>query len=92
MLLMDARELAFAGAAEQARLLAAGTITAPALVEIYLARIARIDPVIRSYRVVLADSARQEAAAAQARLDAGSGSHCSACPSPSRTTRMWRAR
>jgi len=71
MLLMDARELAFAGAAEQARLLAAGTITAPALVEIYLARIARIDPVIRSYRVVLADSARQEAAAAQARLDAG---------------------
>jgi len=37
---MDARELAFAGAAEQARLLAAGTITAPALVEIYLASIA----------------------------------------------------
>src|SRR6476646_5219143 len=71
MLLMDARELAFAGAAEQARLLAAGTITAPALVEIYLARIARIDPVIRSYRVVFVDSARQEAAAAQARLDAG---------------------
>src|SRR6476661_4765188 len=71
MLLMDARELAFAGATEQARLLAAGTITAPALVEIYLARIARIDPQLRSYRVVLADSARQEAAAAQARLDAG---------------------
>jgi amidase len=59
---VEARELAFAGAAEQARLLAAGSITAPALVEIYLARIARIDAVIRSYRVVLADSARRRPA------------------------------
>jgi amidase len=68
---VDPTDLAFAGAAAQARLLAAGTITAPALLDLYLDRIARLDPNLRSYRVVLADSARQEAAAAQARLDAG---------------------
>ncbi|MBV8929688.1 MAG: amidase, partial [Mycobacteriaceae bacterium] len=64
-------EIAFAGAAEQARLLAAGTITAPALLECYLERINRLDRELRAYRVVLADSARAEAAAAQRRLDAG---------------------
>ena len=68
---MDVQDLAFAGAAEQARMLAAGTITAPSLLEIYLDRIARLDPQLRSYRVVLADTARQEALAAQRRLDAG---------------------
>ena len=52
-------------------MLAAGTIIAPELLEVYLDRIARLDRELRSYRVVLADSARQEAAAAQARLDAG---------------------
>ncbi|HZC10991.1 MAG TPA: hypothetical protein VE485_13325, partial [Mycobacterium sp.] len=41
---MDSDDLAFAGAAEQARMLAEGTITAPALLEIYLYRIARLDP------------------------------------------------
>ena len=68
---MDAHELAFAGAAEQARMLADGAITAPELIEVYLERIERIDPQLRSYRVVLGESARAEAAAAQARLDAG---------------------
>src|ERR1700756_5270108 len=68
---VDVRDLAFAGAAEQARMLAEGTITAPSLLEIYLDRIARLDPQLRSYRVVLADTARQEALAAQRRLDAG---------------------
>ena len=68
---VDSIDLAFAGAAEQARMLAAGTITAPALLDLYLDRIARLDPELRAYRVVLADAARQEAAAAQARLDAG---------------------
>ena len=52
-------------------MLAAATITAPALLEIYLDRIARLDPQLRSYRVVLAETARQEALAAQRRLDAG---------------------
>src|SRR5580693_787671 len=68
---VDSADLAFAGAAEQVRMLAAGTITAPALLEVYLDRIAHLDPQLRSYRVVLADTARQEAEAAQRRLDAG---------------------
>jgi len=68
---MDSHELAFAGAAQQARLLADGAITAPALLDVYLERIGRLDPELRSYRVVLADSAREEAAAAQDRLAAG---------------------
>ncbi|WP_142281728.1 amidase [Mycobacterium kyorinense] len=68
---MDPRELAFAGAAEQARMLADGVITAPALLDVYLERIARLDQQLRSYRVVLAGSAREEAAAAQRRIDAG---------------------
>jgi amidase len=68
---VDPTDLAFAGAAEQARLLAAGTITAPALLDLYLDRIGKLDPGLRAYRVVLAESARQEAVFAQARLDAG---------------------
>ncbi len=64
-------DIAFAGAAQQARLLAAGEITAPALLELYLGRIRRLDPQLNTYRVVLADAARAEAAAAQQRLDAG---------------------
>ncbi|MCH9733071.1 MAG: amidase, partial [Actinomycetia bacterium] len=55
----------------QARLLREGAITAPELVEMYLGRIAALDPVLRCYRVVMADSARLEAARAQARLDSG---------------------
>jgi amidase len=68
---MDDSEIAFAGAAEQARALAAGATTAPALLELHLERIARLDPTLRAFRVVLADEARAEAAAAQERLDAG---------------------
>ena len=68
---MDATDLAFAGAAEQARMLAAGAITAPALVELYLDRITRLDRELRSYRVVMAERAREEAASAQDLLDAG---------------------
>ena len=68
---MNPDELAFAGAGQQARLLAAGAVSAPDLVELYLDRIAALDPVLRCYRVVMADSARIEAAQAQSRLDAG---------------------
>jgi amidase len=68
---VDPRDLAFAGAAEQARMLADGIVTAPDLLENYLDRIARLDREFRSYRVVLADSARREAAAAQDRLNDG---------------------
>ncbi|HTQ15887.1 amidase [Mycobacterium sp.] len=68
---MDASDLAFAGAAAQARMLADGELTAPELLEVYLARIARLDSELRSYRTVLLDSARDEAYVAQDRLDAG---------------------
>lgn len=68
---MEIRELAFAGAAEHTRRLAAGNTTAPELLECYLDRIARLDPALRAYRIVLADSARQEAGLAQDRLNAG---------------------
>ncbi|KAA0107733.1 amidase [Mycolicibacterium sp. P1-5] len=68
---MDSTDIAFAGAAAQARMLVNGTITAPALLELYLDRIARVDRELRAYRVVLAESARREAAAAQELLDAG---------------------
>src|ERR1700709_352877 len=68
----DRDGLAFVGAAEQARLLAAnGSLTAPALLEFYLERITRLDPELGAYRVVLAEQARKDAADAQARLDAG---------------------
>lgn len=68
---MDSADLAFAGAAEQARLLAAGTVTAPALLDLYLERIAHLDPQLRAYTAVLHESARREAVAAQSRLDKG---------------------
>ena len=98
---MDSIELAFAGAAEQARLLAAGTVTAPSLTELYLERIARLDRELRSYRVVFADSARK---APRLRIDPpqrrrhgskqmpASGCHCWAYRSPSRTTSTSPAR
>jgi amidase len=68
---VDARDVAFAGAAAQARMLADGELTAPELLEIYLERIARLDSQLRCYRIVLSDSARYEATVAQDRLDAG---------------------
>jgi amidase len=49
---MDTTDIAFAGAAEQARMLADGVITAPALLELYIERIARLNPQLNAYRVV----------------------------------------
>jgi amidase len=68
---VDASDLAFAGAAAQAQMLAAGELTAPELLEVYLERIARLDSQLRAYRVVLTDKARDDAYTAQDRLDAG---------------------
>jgi amidase len=68
---VDSSDIAFAGAATQARMLADGELTAPELLEIYLERIARLDSELRAYRVVLTDKARDEASVAQDRLDAG---------------------
>ena len=68
---VDSSDLAFAGAAAQARMLADGEVTAPELLKIYLERIARLDSQLRCYRVVLTDKARDEAYAVQDRLDGG---------------------
>jgi amidase len=68
---MDATELAFAGAARQAALLAAKEVSARELVEVHLERIARLDPELNAYRVVLAEQALAEAGDRQARIDAG---------------------
>lgn len=68
---MDATTMAFAGAAEQVRILAAGDITSPDLLELYLERIARLDGQLNAYRTVRVDGARAEAVDAQRRLDAG---------------------
>jgi amidase len=69
--LMNPADIAFAGAAAQARMLADGAMDAPGLLELYLQRIARLDPELNAYRIVLADEARKQAAAAQRQLDAG---------------------
>jgi len=68
---MDATTLAFAGAAEQARLIRDGEVTSRAVVEATLARIAKIDPLINAYRVVLAERALAEADQADGRRGAG---------------------
>jgi amidase len=68
---MDPTTLAFAGAAEQARLIRDGAVTSRALVEATLARIDRLDPVLNAYRVVLTERALAEADQADARRAAG---------------------
>jgi amidase len=68
---MDATDLAYAGIARQAELIAAGEISSRELVELYLERIARLDPALNAFRVVLAERARLEADQADARRGAG---------------------
>jgi amidase len=68
---MDATELCFAGAAEQARLVAAGEVSARELVTASLERIERLDPVLNAFRVVFAERALTEADQADARRGAG---------------------
>jgi amidase len=68
---MDAADLAYAGLARQADLLAAGEVSARELVDVCLERIERIDPVINAFRVVLADRARLEADEADAQRRSG---------------------
>ena len=68
---MDAVELAYAGIARQAQLIAAGEISSRELVEVYLARIERLDVKLNAFRVVLGERARLEADQADARRGAG---------------------
>lgn len=68
---MDATDLAYAGAAEQARMVRESEVTAREVVEATLARIARVDPTLNAYRVVFAERALAEADQADARAGAG---------------------
>jgi amidase len=68
---MDATEIAFAGIARQAELIAAGELSSRELVELYLERIARLGPRLNAFRVVLSERALLEADQADARRGAG---------------------
>jgi amidase len=68
---VDATELAFAGATRQAQLIAAGEVSAREVVQVTLDRIARLDPELHAYRVVLGDRALVEADQADARRRGG---------------------
>src|SRR4051812_13599443 len=63
----------FAGLARQAELIAAGEISSQELVGACLERIARLDPLLNAFRIVLAERALAEAAQADGRR--GSGDH-----------------
>jgi amidase len=71
---MDSVDLAYAGIARQAALIAAGEISSSELVDVYLERIARLDPKLNAFRVVLDERARMEADQADARRGAGGDS------------------
>jgi amidase len=68
---MDAADLAFAGIAAQAQLIASGEVTPRELVEVYLERISRYDSRLNAFRIVFAERALLEAEQAQARRGAG---------------------
>ncbi len=69
---MDATDLAYAGIAKQAELIAAGEVTSRELVDLYLERIERYDQALNAFRIVFAERARMEADQADARRKAGS--------------------
>jgi amidase len=68
---MDRQDLAFAGLARQAALVRAGEVSSRELVELYLERIARLDPELNAYRVVLGERATADADQADSRRAAG---------------------
>jgi amidase len=63
---MDATELAYAGAARQAQLIASGEVSAREVTEAALARIERLDAQLNAFRVVLGERALADAEAADA--------------------------
>jgi amidase len=68
---MDTTDLAFAGIAGQAEMVAAGEVSSRELVELYLKRIERFDGQLNAFRVVFAERALLEADQADARHGAG---------------------
>src|SRR5581483_11632511 len=67
----DTTSLLFAGAAEQARAVAAGDVSARELVQATLDRIDALNPQLNAYRVVLAEKALTDADQADARRRGG---------------------
>ncbi|MPZ86388.1 MAG: amidase [Actinophytocola sp.] len=68
---MDLGELLWAGADAQAQALRDGTVTAPELLEAVLRRADAVNPLLNLFRVIYTEDAREAAAEAQRRLDAG---------------------
>jgi amidase len=68
---MDRDDLAFAGLARHADMIAAGEVSSRELVELFLARIERLDPVLNAFRVVDREGALTQADQADARRAAG---------------------
>jgi amidase len=64
-------EVAFSGAARLAEMVRDKEISPTELVELYLDRIARIDPKLNAFRVVLGEQARSDAKLAEDRLASG---------------------
>src|SRR5829696_9285976 len=83
-------DLAFAGLAQHAELLARGEATSQELTELFLARIDRHDPTLNDFRVVFADMALAEAAQADARRRSGDQRPLLGIPLAIRTTRTSR--
>jgi amidase len=67
---MDASEVAFAGIARQAELIAAGELSSRELVELYMRRIERAEPRLNAFKIVFAERALLEADQAHARRGA----------------------
>jgi amidase len=67
---MNAEDLAFAGPSRQAELVREGEVSSRELVELYLARIARIDPQLNAFRLVMEERALADADQADARRKA----------------------
>jgi amidase len=68
---MNGDDVAFAGAARIAEMVRAKEVSPTELVELYLDRIAALEPKLNAYRVVLADGARADAKRAEQRLAGG---------------------
>jgi amidase len=66
-------DLAFCGIARQAELVRSGEVSARELVELCLDRIARLDPLLNCFRVVMGERALAEAEQAASRRAAGDG-------------------
>src|SRR4051795_12246892 len=68
---MDRDDLAFAGLARHADLIAAGELSSRELVELFLRRIERLDPLLNAFRVVMGERALARADGADGRRGAG---------------------